>query len=100
MAIIPDFDSRAGWRQGGVDPGVVQMLSLHPLKFLLLVPDQRIIIRKKDLLKKSSLTFWAPCALHSCTHWLRFRTPPPAAFGFIYEGAIGQARRRHLFGTP
>ncbi len=30
MAIIPDFDSRAGWRQGGVDPGVVQMFPLHP----------------------------------------------------------------------
>jgi hypothetical protein len=39
MAIIPNFDGRAGWREGGVDPGVVQMLPLHPLQFLLLVPD-------------------------------------------------------------
>jgi hypothetical protein len=46
MAIFPDFDSRAGWRDGGVDPGVVQMFPLHPFQFLLLVPDQRIIIRK------------------------------------------------------
>jgi hypothetical protein len=46
MAIIPDFDSRAGWRQGGVDPGVVQMFLLHLFQFLLLVPDQRIRIRK------------------------------------------------------
>jgi hypothetical protein len=46
MAIIPDFDSSAGWRQGGIDPGVVQMLPLHPFQFLLLVPDQRIIINK------------------------------------------------------
>jgi hypothetical protein len=44
MAIIPDFDGWAGWRQGGVDPGVVQMLPLHPLQFLLLVPDHRKII--------------------------------------------------------
>jgi hypothetical protein len=46
MAIFPDFDSWAGWRQGGVDPGVVQMLPLHPFQFLLLVPDQRIKISK------------------------------------------------------
>jgi hypothetical protein len=28
---------------------------------------------------------------HSCTHWLRPRTPLPA-FGLVYEGAIGQPR--------
>ncbi len=32
--------------------------------------------------------------VHSCTHWLRPRDPPPPpnppAFGLIYEGAIGQ----------
>ncbi len=29
----------------------------------------------------------------SCTHWLRPRnSPPPAAFGLLYEGAIGQPR--------
>jgi hypothetical protein len=26
--------------------------------------------------------------------------PPPPAFGLIYEGAIGQQDRRHLFETP
>jgi hypothetical protein len=32
--------------------------------------------------------------VHSCTHWLRPRTPPPhpPAFGLVYEGAIGQPR--------
>ncbi len=30
--------------------------------------------------------------VHSCTHWLRPRNPPPPAFGLIYEGAIGQPR--------
>jgi hypothetical protein len=34
--------------------------------------------------------FWLH--VHSCTHWLRPRNPPPhpPAFGLIYEGAIGQ----------
>ncbi len=32
--------------------------------------------------------------VHSCTHWLRPRNPPPPpAFGLIYEGAIGQPRQ-------
>jgi hypothetical protein len=30
--------------------------------------------------------------VHSCTHWLRPRNPPPPAFGLIYEDAIGQPR--------
>jgi hypothetical protein len=30
--------------------------------------------------------------LHSSTHWLRLRKPPPLAFGLIYEDAIGQPR--------
>jgi hypothetical protein len=30
---------------------------------------------------------------HSCTHWLRpLSSPPPSAFGLVYEGAIGQPR--------
>jgi hypothetical protein len=34
---------------------------------------------------------WAP--VYSCTHWLKPRnSPPPHAFGLIYEGAIGQSR--------
>ncbi len=32
--------------------------------------------------------------LHSCTHWLRPRNPPPPPpFGLIYEGAIDQPRK-------
>jgi hypothetical protein len=32
--------------------------------------------------------------VYSCTHWLRPRnSPPPPAFGLIYEGAIGQPRQ-------
>jgi hypothetical protein len=39
--------------------------------------------------------------VHSCTHQLRTRNPPPPSFGLIYERAIGQPRcRRHLFVTP
>jgi hypothetical protein len=40
--------------------------------------------------------------LHSCTHWLRHRNPPPPLFGLIYEGAIGQPRQTtsHLFLAP
>jgi hypothetical protein len=34
---------------------------------------------------------WYGLHVHSCTLWLRPRTPPPA-FGLIYEGAIGQPR--------
>ncbi len=35
--------------------------------------------------------FWLH--MHSCTHWLRPRNPPPQhAFGLIYEGSIGQPR--------
>ncbi len=30
--------------------------------------------------------------VHSCSHRLRPRNPPPA-FGLIYEGAIGQPRQ-------
>jgi hypothetical protein len=30
--------------------------------------------------------------VHSCTHWLRPRNPPPSAFELKYEGAIGQPR--------
>jgi hypothetical protein len=32
--------------------------------------------------------------VHICTHWLRpaTATPPPPAFGRIYEGAIGQPK--------
>jgi hypothetical protein len=37
--------------------------------------------------------------VHSCTHWLRPRSPPPA-FGLKYEGTIGQPDRRRLFVTP
>ncbi len=28
--------------------------------------------------------------VHSCTHGLRPRNPPPPALGLIYEGAVGQ----------
>ncbi len=38
--------------------------------------------------------------VHSCAHWLGPRIPPPPALGLIYEGAVGQPRRRHLFVTP
>jgi hypothetical protein len=42
--------------------------------------------------------------VHSCTYWLRARNPPPPhhppALGLVYEGAIGQQDRRHLFVTP
>ncbi len=32
--------------------------------------------------------------VHNCTHWLRpHKSPPPPAFGLIYEGAIGQPRK-------
>jgi hypothetical protein len=30
--------------------------------------------------------------VHSCIHWLRPQLPSSPAFGFIYEGAIGQPR--------
>jgi hypothetical protein len=30
--------------------------------------------------------------VHSRTHWLRPRNPPPPPFGLIFEGAIGQPR--------
>ncbi len=31
--------------------------------------------------------------VHSCTHWLRPRNPPPPPeFGLIYEGAIDQPK--------
>jgi|688.fasta_scaffold582282_1 hypothetical protein len=47
----------------------------------------------------------------TCTHWLRLRnSPPPSAFGLIYEGGIGQPRettslynplfKTKRFGTP
>jgi hypothetical protein len=40
---------------------------------------------------RSPKFIWAP--VYSCTHWLRpCNSPPPPAFGLIYEGAIGQAR--------
>ncbi len=30
--------------------------------------------------------------VHSCSHWLRLRNPPPPPLGLIYEGAMGQLR--------
>ncbi len=39
--------------------------------------------------------------VNSCTLYLRPRNlPQPPSFGLIYEGAIGQLDRRHLFVTP
>ncbi len=41
--------------------------------------------------------------IHICTHWLKPRnTPPPIppAFGFVYEGAIGQQRQTTSLCTP
>jgi hypothetical protein len=40
---------------------------------------------------RSPKFIWAP--VYSCTHWLKPRdSPPPPAFGLIYEGAVGQPR--------
>jgi hypothetical protein len=42
---------------------------------------------------------WA--SMYSRTHWLRPRNyPPPPAFGFIYEGAIGQLRETTSLCNP
>jgi hypothetical protein len=40
--------------------------------------------------------------VQSCTHWLRPRNllPPPPAFGFIYEDAIGQPRKTTSLSDP
>ncbi len=39
--------------------------------------------------------------VHSCTHWLRPRTPiHPPPFGLIYEGAIGQPRQKTSLYDP
>jgi hypothetical protein len=38
--------------------------------------------------------------VHSCTHWLRPRNPPPPAFGLVYEGAIGQQRQTTSLFNP
>jgi hypothetical protein len=42
---------------------------------------------------------WAP--VYSCIHWLRPRnSPPPPAFGPMYEGAIGQPKIDIIFLYP
>ncbi len=39
--------------------------------------------------------------MDSCTHWLRPRnSPPPHAFGLIYESAVGQPRLTTSLGNP
>ncbi len=38
--------------------------------------------------------------VHSCTHWLRPRTPPPPHLGSYTRALLVSLDRRHLFVTP
>ncbi len=38
--------------------------------------------------------------VHSCTHWLRPRNPPPPAFGLYTRALLVSQDRRHLFVIP
>jgi hypothetical protein len=42
--------------------------------------------------------FWLH--VHSCTHWLRPRNPPPPHLGSYTRALLVSQDRRHLFVTP
>jgi hypothetical protein len=60
----------------------------------LFLTEQKVETHKHKLNMKLDLQSLFGLHVYSCIHWLRPRnpTPPPPAFGLIYEGAIGQPR--------
>ncbi len=66
---------------------------MRPLTNLTIVETKRITVEIGKIIygAGSPKFIWAP--VYSCTHWLRPRnSPPPPAFGLLYECAIGEPR--------